>query len=212
MSRGCVSRHLTASIVMTGQSRGHGGVHTKRYRESACETASPKLQRQHTHLGVVNDALQCDGVDAARTEHRQRVFAGEHDARSRRRLAHLPRELQRSGQPVHKTQRTVGWPCTGFLAQLCAETITNLTTMQLRVCSVQLCQEITQPLGRRPERLGHRVLRAQRTCRSRPSGPQHASGGCCESHISTHVSVMDTPWRRHMSTRLRYPLSPSQLK
>ena len=51
-----------------------------------------------------------------------------------------------------------------------------------------------------------------RACRRRPSGPQHACGGCCESHISTHVSVIETPWWRHISTRLWYPLRPSQLK
>ena len=31
------------------------------------------------------------------------------------------------------------------------------------------------------------------TCRSRPSGPQSASAGCCASHISTHVKVKAQP-------------------
>jgi len=40
----------------------------------------------------------------------------------------------------------------------------------------------------------------RRAWRSRPSGPQSACGGCCASHISTHVSVSAAPCRAHIST------------
>ena len=146
---------------------------------------------KHTHLGVVDDALQGDGVDATGAEHRQRVFAGEHNARVGGCLADLVGKQMQSGRVVC-TRRTSHHMLPAMFGYRCFQ----LRDAQQETCNKILCRmncsqtEARGPLSRFRTIVG---LPAGVTCRSRPSGPQHASGGCCESHISTHVSVMDMP-------------------